>query len=214
MVASNPSLPSTEGSVGLLVFTTQGVLTMTTKDICLDSLPEVESREPAPLDVWVKLPPDANGCSGYIRRKRFRTYNEIARDLNKFLDRIRCKSCGKEWPRKHNWYMDESAYSCCGRDADIRELIDEYSATQCRYHLDDCEIVNSDKEEFIKPIAYCDVGGNEGYNAHLSVVVRRKEDDAFIYRPVYRIKSFAGMEWVHYLAKQIDIAVNGRFGWQ
>lgn len=170
--------------------------------ICLDSLEEVEPSEACELDVWVRMPPDEHG-SRYIRRKRYRTFKEIFDDIHKALDLIQCEKCGATKPRlKHNWWNNPPKCEC--GESEWFEIIDEYDSHPRDHHR---EIAERD-EEIVSIICHSEVGGNEGYFAHMSVSLRGKWDAQDSRRSVdlYWIKSFRGMAHVHSLVKRMMIA--------
>lgn len=180
----------------------------TTTDICLDSFEEYVPDEACPLEVEVRVPNEYGGH--YLRRKRWRTFREILRSMREVLNRIKCHKCGQEWPREdRNWWQNPP--SCCGPDQDLGELIDEYDSCGS-LNNEDSEIGEPD-EHVVEIVCYCHVGGNEGYYAEMGVLLRKRHVDGMRFVPLYRVKSFRGMEHVHDLVRRMMLATGAWPEW-
>lgn len=173
---------------------------MTTETICLDSLEEVASDEVCPLDVWVRLPPDDNG-SRYIRRKRYRTFREIYNSMHEHLDRIECESCGETIARPKRRASGEYPKCKCGGGAGWLEWLDEYDSNGDGWRNED-SVIAQRGEEILQIMCFANVGGNEGYQAHLSVELSGDGDQRRTVH-LYWIKSFRGMQHVYKLVGEM-----------
>lgn len=186
---------------------------MTTEPTCLDSLEEVQPEDTCPLDVWVRLPADKHG-SRYLKRKRYRTYREIYNDMHKHLDRIECEKCGHTRPTpKGQWYGKPPRCEGCG-ESDWFMWLDEYDSNGDGWRNEDAVFAQPD-EEIVHIMCYSNVGGNEGYQAHLSVLLRKGSWGERTERVVhlYWIKSFRGMQHVHKLVEHMMKATGAWPGW-
>lgn len=178
--------------------------------ICLDSLEEVKPDVAVPMDVEVYLPTDDRGCR-YIKRKRWRTHAEIYRDLHKAMNLRVCGKCGHEKPEHHNAWRHPKCTEC--GEGDYSPLIDEYDSN-CVMPSDEHKEIGKPDERIWAICCYCEVGGNEGYNAYVTLYLTNDKTREHRYVNVYRIKSFAGMNHVYGLVKRLMIATGVWPSWQ
>lgn len=122
--------------------------------------PEVEPDCPVPVDVWAKVLDLTTGePTGYVKRKRFRTYREVFRDLHRELDRIECPKCG--WSD----YREEGVY--CKPCPECREETECFIDEHFSLHL----FPRDEADRPIKPhkqiVCYAVTGGSEGHWVHV-----------------------------------------------
>lgn len=169
--------------------------------ICLDSFEEVAPDVAVPLEVEVRVPNEHGGH--YLRRKRWRTFAEVYRDMHKAMN-LRVCVCGHEWPETHRAWENpcpkcgEGGYQAANSDAHWA-IIDEYDSGIGREnsHVE----IGKPTEHIAEILCYSNVGGNEGYQAHFAVLLR--DCGELRYVPLYWIKSFRGMNHVHSLVARM-----------
>ncbi|MFH1921776.1 MAG: hypothetical protein ABIP48_18075 [Planctomycetota bacterium] len=126
--------------------------------------PEVEPDCPVPVDVWAKvLDLTTKEPTGFVKRKRFRTYREAFRDLYRELDRIDCQKCGWSDYRKPGDYCNPCPE--CGEET--VGFIDEYFSIG---HDHPRGAEDQPIGQFWRIICYAVTGGNEGHYVHVEIV--------------------------------------------
>jgi len=118
-----------------------------------------------PLDVWRKiLDPNTRQSTGYVKRERMRTLEEVFQDLHKRLDVVICDKCGHERPRKAGEYC--SKHKGCG--GEYSWFLDEY------FHgPDPLERTNKNPvpHNWRWIACYPVTGGSEGHYVHVEFIV-------------------------------------------
>jgi len=141
---------------------------------------EVPRDQPVPLDVYCYiLDPETGEKTGYVRRDRWRTYNEVYADLLRYTDIVHCSQwCGFEKPRadygvgNYSW-VDEPCPNHPGCAGHLEGLVDEYFSMM--------EPTRQGGDVVIPPIerpcAFPVVGGNEGHYIHVGGVAAASRED-------------------------------------
>ena len=169
------------------------------EEICLDALEEVKPDEKVPLDVYVRLPPDASGAQ-YLRRKRWRTFGEVFKDMHDALYIRVCSKCGHEAKDGHKEW-DKPCKKCGG---EMTPLIDEYDSGPANIKEFKATRQIADADEMVADIVcYSHVGGNEGYYATMGVLLKRNHVEGTRFVALYWVKSFSGMQHVHNLVERM-----------
>jgi hypothetical protein len=163
-----------------------------------------------PLDVWRHVLDAEGKKTGYLRRERMKTAQEVFRELEKALDLYRCDACGGEKPidrKKKRLYCQK--HEACpvldknGSGGEFRELIDEYFSGPTFYW-----------ENFTIPFDYRRIcvfpvtGGSEGHYVHVGILTpNHNEASAHGGEPLYRefalLKTFYGWDYAVMLSGRI-----------
>jgi len=131
---------------------------------------DVPPDVPVPLDVWAReLDPTTKEPTGYLRRRRWRTYREAFRDLHNALDRIDCPKCG--WSDKQEVGVHCKPCPKCGEETE--GFLDEYFSPGHDYPRG---AENQPIGNFWRIICYAVTGGSEGHYVHVEIVRERGED--------------------------------------
>lgn len=157
---------------------------MSTDTYAFDNLnqigPEVEPDCPVPADVWAKVLDLTTGePTGYLKRKRFRTYREVFRDLHRELDRIECPKCGWSDYRERGVYCKPCPE--CGEETE--GFIDEYFSLAHDYPR---EAADQPIGPFERIICYAVTGGNEGHYIHVDVIRENGASDCLALGKTFR----------------------------
>ena len=157
----------------------------------------VDSKCIVPSDLWVHAQDDCGRETGYIRRLRYRTPNEIYADIKREMALTVCERCGCEWQRGIR-YDEPCPY--CGDKEDRHDLVDEYDSC-CHFGADADAPILSDEWQMTGIAVYCEPGGNEGDCLRVSILASRGIERQIV--DVYHIKSFLGLEHVHGLIARV-----------
>ena len=143
---------------------------------------------PVELDVWRHVKDLSTGQkTGYVKRERMRTAQEVFKDLHKHLDLVRCGQCGHERRRRQSDCC--TPHTECGW-GEYAWLIDEYFSGP-----------SGPREDFTIPHDYRRVvcfpvtGGSEGHYWHVGILCPHPDGRVpLLYREIALGKTFAGWE--------------------
>lgn len=165
---------------------------------------------PIEPDIWRRIIKDGVE-TGFIKRFKWKSLGEIAKELNTALDLFVCDNpaCGWEKPRK------QRTASCKKCKGTVHELIDEYFGTAGITGRE-----NQDAGPFQQIICYPETGGNEGHGCCIgalkqNLVMDKIEPGAnfgellacrkkvLVYDHWFRIKTFRGMDHAIELTRRV-----------
>lgn len=157
--------------------------------------PEVEPLSPVPADVWAKVIDLGTGePTGYVKRKRWRTYREVFHDLYHELDRVGCPGCGWSDYRKSGEYCKP----CPGCGEETEAFIDEYFSLH-RYPR---ETENHPIGPFRFIACYAVTGGSEGHYVHIEFIRDGDRDNHHKIDVLAIGKTFRGWDHAWAMAKE------------
>lgn len=170
---------------------------MTTVDVT--KLEDAEQRELVAVDVWGRLVDEHGKPTGFIKRKRYKTFAEIYKEMHGALEKIQCSGCGKVRDWTFRWWEKRQPKwkPCCG-GSEYFEWIDEYDSMP----YDENRPIAALGEEVVGLQCWCEEGGNEGDLAKFGVLLQEGRGDVRFVQ-VYWIKSFRGIEHCHMLVEQM-----------
>ena len=161
--------------------------------------PDCEPDCPVPMDVWANvLDLTTKEPTGYVKRRKWRTYKEVYYDLLAKLDVWECPECGETAPKVRHVY--DQKCPTCGED--MEGFIDEYFSLSKDYPRG-----AGDKpiRPFWRVACFAVTGGSEGHYIHVGAYGSDKPswestDKDALYEDWFIGKTFRGMGHAYRIA--------------
>ena len=159
----------------------------------------------APLEIYREVLDDDGKPTGFVRRDRWRTPNEIYRDIKTHMDVSICK-CGQEI-KSARW--DAPCPQCGDRNKDCEQrvmLVDEYDSC-CHFDYSADQPIADTAHDVVSIMIYAQPGTNEGWGVFVSVLIRpniafNSSKDRLV--DIYRVKCWAGMKHCNMLVERLQ----------